>query len=231
MSILNNSSITSIQWKEQLVDVLQTNYLHYGNLSRFLRKDSFKTKQTNICQESTSSQDTWCMFVAKIHWCRVSTAVWIRTQLSSSVLLKHVIIKLTVSFFFIFFEDISPVCGATDITYLQASSPVCNGFLRFTSGVTPADLFTAEPFWSTYLSMYTSIGGTVILTRSSFVMISKQFPQEARLLTTLKSASCSRGFNQSKQIRHFVSQLNNTMLLGLKHLESQRLKLVRTSLH
>ena len=95
-SILNNSSITSIQWKEQLVT---NNYLHYRNLFRFLREDSFKTKQTNICQESTSSQDTWCMFVTKIHWCRVFAAVWMRTQLSSSILLKHVIIKLTVSFF------------------------------------------------------------------------------------------------------------------------------------
>ena len=67
----------------------------------------------------------------------------------------------------------SPFCDATDtphldfcwcrpwvsksgwIPCLHASSPVFNGFIRFTSGATPADLLTAsiaaEPFWSTYL--------------------------------------------------------------------------------
>ena len=30
---------------------------------------------------------------------------------------------------------------------LHASSPACNGFLRFTSGATPADLLAAEPFF------------------------------------------------------------------------------------
>ena len=38
---------------------------------------------------------------------------------------------------------------------LCASLSACNGFLRFTSGATPADHFmtsmAAEPFWSTYL--------------------------------------------------------------------------------
>ena len=38
--------------------------------------------------------------------------------------------------------------------HLCASSPACNAFLRFTSGVTAADLLTAsmaaEHFWSTY---------------------------------------------------------------------------------
>ena len=65
-------------------------------------------------------------------------------------------------FFFLFFlkkflEDMSPFCGATDtpvldfwwrlpwvskpgwIPCLRALSPVCHEFLRFTSGVTPAD--------------------------------------------------------------------------------------------
>ena len=45
-----------------------------------------------------------------------------------------------------------------------ASLPQCKGFLRFTSSVTLADLLTTsitvEHFWSTYLHMYTSIGGT-----------------------------------------------------------------------
>ena len=41
---------------------------------------------------------------------------------------------------------------------LCASSPACNGFLIFTSGVTPTDLLTArmaaKSFWSTYLYMH-----------------------------------------------------------------------------
>ena len=43
-------------------------------------------------------------------------------------------------------------------------SPACNGFLRFTSSATPADLLVAsmvaKPFWSIYL--HTSIGGTQV---------------------------------------------------------------------
>ena len=76
-------------------------------------------------------------------------------------------------------EDISPFCGAADIPVLDlqwhlpwvsnpwlillhasALSPVCNRFLRFTSGATPADFLVAsmaaEPFWYTYWC--TSIG-------------------------------------------------------------------------
>ena len=70
-------------------------------------------------------------------------------------------------------EDISPFCGATDtpdlnfcgclpwvskpwwITCLCASPLMCNGFVRFTSGPTSADLviasIVAEPLWSMYL--------------------------------------------------------------------------------
>ena len=47
---------------------------------------------------------------------------------------------------------------------LHASSPECNRFLRFTSGVIPADLLVAsmaaQLFWSTYLR--TSIGGAQV---------------------------------------------------------------------
>ena len=38
---------------------------------------------------------------------------------------------------------------------LHTSSPACNGFLRFTSVVTPADLLVAELFQSMYLYMCT----------------------------------------------------------------------------
>ena len=77
-----------------------------------------------------------------------------------------------------FLEDINPFSGATDSPFwasgnicpglqsqggfpcLGALSPGCNGFLRFRSGVTPADLLVAsmvaKPFWTTYL--HTSIG-------------------------------------------------------------------------
>ena len=73
----------------------------------------------------------------------------------------------------VYLQDMGPFCGATDtphldfcwcrplvsksgwIPCLHASSPVFNGFIRLTSGATPADLLTAsiaaEPFWSTYL--------------------------------------------------------------------------------
>ena len=73
----------------------------------------------------------------------------------------------------LFFFNLSPFHGATDtpvldfwwhlpwvsklgwIPCLCASLPVCNGFLRFTSGVTPADCMevsmAAKPFQSTYL--------------------------------------------------------------------------------
>ena len=48
-------------------------------------------------------------------------------------------------------------------TCLHASSPTCNGFLRFTSGVTPADLLVAsmaaKPFQSTYLHTYKYLWG------------------------------------------------------------------------
>ena len=37
---------------------------------------------------------------------------------------------------------------------LRASLPACNGFLRSTSGATPADLLATEPFQSTYLHTY-----------------------------------------------------------------------------
>ena len=68
------------------------------------------------------------------------------------------------TFLKIFLEDISPSCGPTGIPfwllvtsvlgfktrvdppYLHAYSPVCNGFLRFTSSVTPADLLAAKLF-------------------------------------------------------------------------------------
>ena len=75
--------------------------------------------------------------------------------------------------FFLFVEDISPFRGATDTSVLDfwqrlpwvskpgwipclcTLSPACNEFLRFTSGVTPADCIevsmAAEPFQSTYL--------------------------------------------------------------------------------
>ena len=45
------------------------------------------------------------------------------------------------------------------IPWLHTSSPSCNGALRFTCGVTPADSLmasmAAEPSWSSYLYMYT----------------------------------------------------------------------------
>ena len=65
-----------------------------------------------------------------------------------------------------FSEDISLFCEATDTPVLDlcwrlpwiskpgwipglcASSSACNGFLRFIYSATPADLLTAEPFWS-----------------------------------------------------------------------------------
>ena len=41
---------------------------------------------------------------------------------------------------------------------LFASSPTCNRFIRFTTGMTPTDLLTtrmaAKPFWSTYLYIH-----------------------------------------------------------------------------
>ena len=49
-----------------------------------------------------------------------------------------------------------------------ALSPACNGFLRFTSGATPADLLvvsmTAEPFLSTH--WHTSISGARVCDRA-----------------------------------------------------------------
>ena len=60
------------------------------------------------------------------------------------------------------FEDIGPFCGSIDAPFgtsgdicpafqshggslnLHALSPACNGFFRFTSGVTPADLLMAS---------------------------------------------------------------------------------------
>ena len=73
-------------------------------------------------------------------------------------------------------EDTSPFCGATDthvldlwwclpwdskpgwIPHLHAFSPACNGFLRFTSGVTPANCIevtvATKPFRPTYLQIY-----------------------------------------------------------------------------
>ena len=48
--------------------------------------------------------------------------------------------------------------GPINCIYIIWISPACNGFLRFTSGATPADLLTAsiaaEPFWSKYLHTY-----------------------------------------------------------------------------
>ena len=47
--------------------------------------------------------------------------------------------------------------------HLCASSPVHNGFLRFTSGATPADCIevsiAAKPFWSTYLWALVEVWG------------------------------------------------------------------------
>ena len=77
------------------------------------------------------------------------------------------------SSFFFFLEDISPFCGAANtpildfwwclpwvskpgwFPHLRASLPAHKGFLRFTSGVAPADCIevsmAAKPFWSTCL--------------------------------------------------------------------------------
>ena len=76
----------------------------------------------------------------------------------------------------------SPFCGATDtsgldswwhlpwvtkpvwISHLHSLSHACNGFIRFTSGVSPADILAvnvaAKSFPSRYLHTYASIGGT-----------------------------------------------------------------------
>ena len=83
-------------------------------------------------------------------------------------------------------------CGATDtpvldflwclpwvpkpgwIPHLHALLPVCNWFLRFPSGVTPADLLSAsmaaEPFWSTYLQIMCPQASTGVQTHDQLGM-------------------------------------------------------------
>ena len=65
--------------------------------------------------------------------------------------------------------DVSPGCQSQgEFFCLHALLPVCKGFLRFTSGATPADHLTAsmvtEPFRSTHLR--TSTGGARVQHRA-----------------------------------------------------------------
>ena len=75
--------------------------------------------------------------------------------------------------FVIFYTFLKKICWTPVLDFSSrlswvsnpASSPVCNGFLRFTSGVTPAELLktslAAEPFLIHILALiYSSIGGT-----------------------------------------------------------------------
>ena len=59
--------------------------------------------------------------------------------------------------------DICPEFQSQDgFPYLHALSPVHNGFLRFTSGMTPADLHGSQAVSSMYLHLHTSIAGAQV---------------------------------------------------------------------
>ena len=65
---------------------------------------------------------------------------------------------VSIFLFYNVFGEHQSFCGVTD-------TPTCNGFLRFTHGVTPADLLTARTVAGAFdplacVHMFPSIGGT-----------------------------------------------------------------------